>query len=145
MGLCSQVAKWKREEKARQEAIKKGEDPSLLPDSFANKKRQEIARSRKAEVLAQIKGLRLFPNQYSRLMKEQQSVCAICKQPESVLHKKTKQPIALAVDHCHTTNKIRGLLCSKCNMGLGLFYDNIELFESAIDYLIHHKRADKLS
>jgi hypothetical protein len=41
----------------------------------------------------------------------------------------------LAVDHCHTTGKIRGLLCSKCNPALGAFNDNIEILNSAIKYL----------
>ena len=40
-----------------------------------------------------------------------------------------------ALDHCHTTGVIRGVLCSKCNMGLGLFKDNIETMEKAIAYL----------
>lgn len=40
-----------------------------------------------------------------------------------------------AIDHCHTTNTVRGLLCDTCNKGLGLFYDNPELLQKAIDYL----------
>jgi hypothetical protein len=39
------------------------------------------------------------------------------------------------VDHDHETNKIRGLLCSRCNTGLGLFFDNISNLENAILYL----------
>ena len=41
-----------------------------------------------------------------------------------------------AVDHCHETNQIRGLLCSSCNIGLGQFQDSIKLLSKAIDYLI---------
>lgn len=39
------------------------------------------------------------------------------------------------IDHDHNTKKIRGLLCAKCNKGLGQFDDNITLFEEAILYL----------
>lgn len=39
------------------------------------------------------------------------------------------------VDHDHNTNKIRGLLCSRCNMGLGFFDDSIEGLTKAINYL----------
>lgn len=51
-------------------------------------------------------------------------ICCICK---------TKQN--LVVDHCHITGRVRGLLCSKCNFGLGFFKDSILSLESAIEYL----------
>lgn len=41
----------------------------------------------------------------------------------------------LAVDHCHRTNKVRGLLCTKCNLGLGYFADTEELLQQAVTYL----------
>lgn len=39
------------------------------------------------------------------------------------------------VDHCHETNKIRGLLCGKCNTLLGNAADSIEILEASIEYL----------
>jgi hypothetical protein len=41
----------------------------------------------------------------------------------------------VAVDHCHTTGKIRGLLCNGCNKGLGLFLDSTKLLQNAKEYL----------
>lgn len=41
----------------------------------------------------------------------------------------------LAIDHCHKTGEIRGVLCSLCNTGLGSFRDNVDFLKSAIDYL----------
>lgn len=72
---------------------------------------------------------------YKQLYKEQQGVCAICKEPETQIHKKTGQIMSLSVDHCHTTGNIRGLLCKKCNMALGLFQDNELLLKEASVYL----------
>lgn len=53
-----------------------------------------------------------------------QTNCSICS-------KKDK----LVVDHCHTKNIIRGMLCQTCNRGLGNFYDNTKYLERAILYL----------
>ena len=63
---------------------------------------------------------------YKALLARQNGACAICK-------KKPRR--ALAIDHCHATTKVRGLLCLKCNSGLGFFEDNPDLLRVAIAYL----------
>lgn len=67
--------------------------------------------------------------EYDEMFEAQDGVCAICGQEEQV---KTR---GLSVDHCHTTGKVRGLLCSYCNMGLGLFKDDTESLINAVKYL----------
>ena len=66
--------------------------------------------------------------QYDELLDEQQGSCAVCQ-----LECKTGK--RLAVDHNHETGEIRGLLCSKCNMGLGMFQDSVKLLAKAGAYL----------
>ena len=66
---------------------------------------------------------------YDRMLEEQDNSCAICNTHISTQVKN------FHVDHCHTTGKVRGLLCSKCNTGLGMYNDDPELFKSAIKYL----------
>ncbi len=67
--------------------------------------------------------------EYNALFSSQKGACAIChKSPDQ--NKKR-----LAVDHCHNTKKVRGLLCSTCNQGIGLFKDDVKLLQSAILYL----------
>jgi hypothetical protein len=68
--------------------------------------------------------------EYNTLLHKQNNVCKICGQKEQ-----SKRNKRLAVDHCHTTGKVRGLLCSNCNRGVGLLKDNIQLLEKAIEYL----------
>ena len=71
---------------------------------------------------------------YKDMLKTQNHVCAICKRPET--SKNANGEIKpLAVDHCHTTGKIRGLLCHKCNVLLGKAEDNTEILQNAILYL----------
>lgn len=67
--------------------------------------------------------------EYDAMLEAQDYKCAICGNEDEVEGRR------LAIDHCHETNKIRGLLCGKCNRGLGLFYDNIDLLEKAKQYL----------
>lgn len=70
---------------------------------------------------------------YRKQLSKQNNVCAICKQPETAVIK--GKVISMPVDHCHKTGKTRGLLCTKCNRGLGLFRDDHDILKSAIDYL----------
>lgn len=62
----------------------------------------------------------LTPEGYEELLKKQNGLCYICKQTN---RRKTAH-LPLAVDHNHTTNKLRGLLCNRCNLCLGWFEDH---------------------
>lgn len=78
--------------------------------------------------------------EYHEMLTRQNNVCFICKKEETSKSngKKSDAIRRLSIDHCHSTKKIRGLLCSFCNKGLGHFKDSIELLESAIKYLKSH-------
>jgi hypothetical protein len=75
--------------------------------------------------------------EFLELKAAQNGLCACCKQPETrINYRNPEHPISeLAVDHCHTTDKIRGLLCCKCNFAVGLVKDNIETLKNLIEYL----------
>jgi len=73
---------------------------------------------------------------YQNLLETQGYVCAICGKPETIIDNRTKLIRRLAVDHCHTTKQVRGLLCMGCNQGLGNFRDNPDYLAKAISYLI---------
>jgi ribosomal protein S20 len=66
----------------------------------------------------------LSEEEYEAMLEACGGMCQICE----------KRPVE-AVDHCHDTGKVRGLLCGRCNMGLGHFYDDVEALKKAIKYL----------
>lgn len=74
-------------------------------------------------------------DEYNEILLNQQGVCAICFKPETSIDHRTKQIRNLAVDHCHSSGKVRGLLCSRCNVAIGQLKDDITTLQSAITYL----------
>lgn len=66
-----------------------------------------------------------------RKIDEQKSLCALCKKPLLGFSESF-------IDHDHKTRKIRGILHSNCNSGIGMFEDSLEMLQQAIDYLNLH-------
>jgi hypothetical protein len=66
------------------------------------------------------------------MLEGQESLCALCSQAIT--------DTTMIPDHCHESGKVRGLICRRCNTGLGLFGDNIEGLRRAIDYLERSER-----
>jgi hypothetical protein len=71
----------------------------------------------------------LSKEEFDKMIHDQNNRCAICGNT-SIRR--------LDVDHDHVTGKVRGLLCGRCNKGIGLFDDNKELFGKVILYLTEH-------
>ncbi len=76
-------------------------------------------------------------NDYDRMLSGQNHCCAICKGQNTT----TRNGVIkrFAIDHDHSNQKVRGLLCAFCNALIGYAKDNIETLQSAIDYLKSHK------
>ena len=75
----------------------------------------------------------LTPEDYDKMLLDQGSRCAICgTQDPKTANKATTR---FAVDHCHKTGKVRGLLCDYCNVMLGRARDNKQVLQRAINYL----------
>lgn len=73
--------------------------------------------------------------EYTKLLKEANNSCQICKVHEDQLE------IKLSVDHDHTTGAIRGLLCSKCNSAISFLQDDPVIIEAALAYITKHQRV----
>lgn len=77
---------------------------------------------------------KLKPEEYDAMFLAQKGLCAICDEPETNIDNNTKTIRALAVDHCHIQNRVRRLLCSSCNMGIGQFNHDPKLLIAAALY-----------
>lgn len=88
---------------------------------YVNKRRKD---GRKNSILKSKYGITL--NDYKKLFKQQKGKCLVCgKKSNKTLH----------VDHNHKTGKVRGLLCFRCNYGIGYFHENIYIFKNIIKLL----------
>jgi len=63
------------------------------------------------------------------MIEKHMNACAICRKPESVPGKE------LAIDHNHITGEVRGLLCHKCNVALGMLNEDEDLIWNMLEYL----------
>jgi hypothetical protein len=90
----------------------------------------------------------LTVEQYLQLLAAQSGLCAICLEPErkgrSIKSHRAGKPFTqekgrLAIDHCHHSQQVRGLLCGNCNAVLGHAKDSIEILKAAITYLERYK------
>ena len=100
---------------------------SILRKKYNNKNRE---RARRWELN---KNFGINDLEYQELFNTQNGLCKICNNPEKVLTIKGNLK-KLAVDHCHETGKIRGLLCYTCNVGIGFLRHNSELLRKAAIY-----------
>lgn len=67
---------------------------------------------------------------YEKIFSEQGGLCKICGREQGSAGVRR-----LAVDHCHDTGIVRGLLCSNCNTGLGKLGDTVEGLMRAVNYI----------
>lgn len=71
---------------------------------------------------------------YNDLFNKQNGCCAICNKHQNELNR------SLCIDHNHTTGKVRGLLCGKCNASLGLMNENEDNILNMITYLREYSK-----
>lgn len=72
--------------------------------------------------------------QYEAMLTSQGNCCAICGTTQAT----TKHVNSWRVDHCHTTGKVRALLCHNCNIAMGLLKEDTNTLQKMIGYLNHH-------
>ena len=93
-----------------------------------SKKFNKSNRGQELQTKRNIERYGISVEEYETLLSKQNGVCAICFEPE-------KHFSRLVIDHCHESDKVRGLLCNNCNRALGMFKDKKALLLSAARYL----------
>lgn len=88
---------------------------------------------RKASRKHALKKYGLTEEQFMQMHEDQKGKCVICSAEIPTIHENRYE--SCCVDHCHSSGKVRGLLCWDCNVGLGKFFDNPQLLEKAAEYL----------
>ncbi len=117
------------------------EDVSRMRKAYFKKNRQRILEQHKrSHSKPECKSVRrntelkkrygITSDDYLLMLKSQNNVCAICRGPQT-----NTRTNYFDVDHCHKTGKVRGLLCTNCNQGIGKFKDDKELMLHAYIYL----------
>lgn len=101
---------------------------------YANEYRRAKPEVKRKSVLSKYG---ITPEEYERLFLAQGGVCAVCFEKETA--KRNGVVRRLAVDHDHTTGKVRGLLCSWCNLAIGYLRDDALRAHSVMVYLESRK------
>lgn len=132
MKQCSKCKIEKEKTEFYKEKRSKQGVQSMCKECFKKWQQSDIGKktARKAHLSQQYK---ITLQEYDEMLEEQNYCCAICGTDVASCDKGSGNH--LAVDHCHITNKVRGLLCASCNILLGKAKDNITILQSAISYL----------
>jgi hypothetical protein len=116
---------WERE-RARRERLRAA-DPEAYLASRRDVRRRHTLKTQ----------FGLTDEQYAAMLEEQDGRCAICRRPEII--ERNGRRVNLAVDHDHATGRVRGLLCSRCNNGVGRFDDDPDRLRAAAEYIEMHR------
>lgn len=114
----------------KNKASRKGHSYECKPCCKSRSKRRWQEMENKAEYCRRnvLRQYGITPAEYNRMFLAQDGLCAICSRPEEGSKN-------LSVDHDHVTGVVRGLLCAKCNQGIGLLREDPAIMRGAIQYI----------
>jgi hypothetical protein len=78
---------------------------------------------------------KIEPELFFEMVRRQKGLCAICQADLELSSESARRRKFAAIDHCHQTGAVRGLLCQPCNSGMGFLGDSAERLRQAAQYL----------
>jgi len=141
-GVCTKERhrKWQINNRDRQRELDRKYRESLTPEE----KEKRYAQMRAARQVWRDKGGHrrflykqhgITEDEYNKLFNLYDGKCHVCLQEETGRHNRTGGKLHLAIDHNHSTGKVRGLLCRNCNTALGLMKESPDRLKSLISYI----------
>jgi 5-methylcytosine-specific restriction endonuclease McrA len=121
-GLCDRCYAFESYQKNREHKL-------ALKRAWVSKNKEKVRAAKRNSALLRNYGI--TQQEYEDLLTKQQKCCKVCGRPDSG---RPNMP-TLVVDHCHKTNRIRGLLCSPCNVAIGMLQDSPTLLTKLKVYL----------
>lgn len=121
---------WRKKNPERVKELNNRWRASRTPEELSAYGQEAYRRYRRAHHLKNKFGI--TEEQYNEMLTTQNNKCALCETLDSPTRR-------LAVDHDHTTGKIRALLCDRCNRGIGLMNEDTMRLRAAIEYLERHR------
>lgn len=107
-----------------------------LKEFFNRQPKEGAGRCRECVAQSWIKyRYRIEPEAFFQMVKQQKGLCAICQADLELSLESARRRKSAAIDHCHSTGAVRGLLCQPCNSGMGLLGDSVERLLAAVQYL----------
>ena len=103
-------------------------------EKYRNDNRDWINEKQRRDIPSRVYGL--SDEQYRQMIDDQRGLCAIC---ERVPAKRGRKHRLFVIDHDHTTEQVRGLLCDSCNLAIGHLDEDIERLYAVIEYLTYWK------
>ena len=85
-----------------------------------------------------LKNYNLTVPERNAMVEEQKHECSLCNRKIYIGSVQKFGANTAVVDHCHTTGKVRGILCSHCNQAMGMLNEDISTLENMIEYLKHY-------
>ena len=120
---------WRGFHKSKRSRIRNPEMQKESMRKWASKQPAEFHRQRGRKSQLKLK-YGLTEADYQQMLETQNGACAICGTTTP-----TGKWKVFAVDHCHESGKVRGLLCNECNRGIGLLRDSSDLLRKAAEYI----------